>query len=331
MTKHLLSPRDDGFIKCVVCEQTFKGDPNAVGNRCPGVKVYRWGAWGNLLTKKQMDEAGYNTGKHLPAPSGCCLRDKSPGGIMWLYDPAQAVPKQAMSDAQRAALAKAQEQAAPVVIICSRCGDYMGLVTTKQRAELGDDIVCEQCEKNEYVRIEACHDAAHWLSEKKLRIFDTETTGLDGEIVQIAIIDRDSNVLLDTLVKPTKAIPPDATAIHGITNEMVEDAATFAEIADQVLSLLRGCFVVSYNVDFDMAMLENSLRAHGLPGLLPDDMGSNCAMELYAEYCGEWSKYHKSYRWQKLPGGDHSALGDARACLNLLRRMADEAKALGGG
>lgn len=33
---------------------------------------------------------------------------------------------------------------------------------------------------------------------------------------------------------------------------------------------------------------------------------------------------HGNNRWQKLPGGDHSALGDARATLAVIRKMAGE-------
>jgi DNA polymerase-3 subunit epsilon len=57
-------------------------------------------------------------------------------------------------------------------------------------------------------------------------ILDVKTTGLDGdsEIVEIAIIDLDENPLFETLIKPVSLIPEEATAIHGITNEMVENA-----------------------------------------------------------------------------------------------------------
>jgi DNA polymerase-3 subunit epsilon len=47
-------------------------------------------------------------------------------------------------------------------------------------------------------------------------------------------------------------------------------------------------------------------------------------MRQYAAFVGEWNEYHGNYRWQRLPGGDHSALGDARATLSLLKRMAAE-------
>jgi DNA polymerase-3 subunit epsilon len=46
-----------------------------------------------------------------------------------------------------------------------------------------------------------------------------------------------------------------------------------------------------------------------------------CAMRRYAAYVGEPSK-RGGYRSQKLPGGDHSALGDALATLQLIEEMA---------
>ncbi len=64
--------------------------------------------------------------------------------------------------------------------------------------------------------------ANQWLDNDYLFI-DTETTGLgdDAEIVEICIIDSHGFIMLNTLIKPTKPIPDEAIAIHGITNEMV--------------------------------------------------------------------------------------------------------------
>ena len=58
---------------------------------------------------------------------------------------------------------------------------------------------------------------------------DTETTGLElkDEIVEIAIIDKNGLVLIDSLIKPKQPIPDSATAIHHISNEMVKDSPTF--------------------------------------------------------------------------------------------------------
>ena len=54
---------------------------------------------------------------------------------------------------------------------------------------------------------------------------DTETTGLEknDEIVEIAVIDKIGNVLINTLIKPRSLIPDSASSIHHITNEMVKE------------------------------------------------------------------------------------------------------------
>lgn len=173
--------------------------------------------------------------------------------------------------------------------------------------------------------------ATDWARKLLVRtdvvILDTETTGLHGnaEIVQIAIIDLTGAVLLDTFCKPLRSIPHDATHIHGITDVMVDSAPTFDQIAPQLREILSGLTVVIYNAAFDERLLEQSARARELTYEVPIFAADyTCAMEMYSQWCGDWSRYHGNYRWQRLPGGDHSALGDARACLAVLRQMAGE-------
>jgi len=160
------------------------------------------------------------------------------------------------------------------------------------------------------------------LGDTSAVILDTETTGLEynAEIVQVAVIDMASRVLLDTLVKPTRPIPPDASRIHHITDAMVAAAPTFAELAPRLYHIIGGKRVLIYNASFDMRLLRQSATAANThwPAMTAD-----CVMEAYSAWVGDWSDYHGNYRWQRLPGGDHSALGDCRATLDVLRRMAE--------
>jgi DNA polymerase-3 subunit epsilon len=156
-------------------------------------------------------------------------------------------------------------------------------------------------------------------------VLDTETTGLGphDQIVQIAIIDHTGAVLLDSLVKPTIPIPLQAWQIHGIADGDVAEAPSMAYLRPSILRAIGRRPVVIYNSLYDLALLDQSCEACGLPALDLDRITTvHCAMQMYARYVNQWNSHFRSYRWQKLPGGDHSALGDARATLDLLRRMA---------
>lgn len=185
--------------------------------------------------------------------------------------------------------------------------------------------------------------AAEWarqlLSKSDVVILDTETTGLgfDAECCQIAVIDLSGAVLLDTLIKPSIPIPIGATRIHSIATEHVQDAPTFDRAWPQLRAILTGREVVIYNAEYDLRVLHRSGGAAGValrdlhPELPTPDRptwigGARsvvCAMGYYSMWVGDWSDYHHDYRFQKLPGGDHTAIGDCRATLAVLKRMAE--------
>jgi DNA polymerase-3 subunit epsilon len=156
-------------------------------------------------------------------------------------------------------------------------------------------------------------------------ILDTETTGLSDsdQIVQVAVIDGAGNVLLNTLVKPTIQISESASRIHGITDETVKDARSFMVVWDEISDLIYGKLLIIYNAGFDLRLMQQSAMACGATMLeFPCDW--NDAMDQYSQWCGEWSDYRGNFRWQRLPSGDHSALGDCQAVLALIKRMAGE-------
>lgn len=163
------------------------------------------------------------------------------------------------------------------------------------------------------------------LARRDWVVLDTETTGLDAaaEAIQIAIIDPDGEELLNSLVRPVGNISPGAQAVHGLTREMLKDAPTLADILPALKTVLSGKEVVVYNATYDFRILWQSCQANGIsPMWLRSCLWWTCAMERYAAWHGEWNRFHGSYRWQKLPAGDHSAAGDCRATLDILRRMA---------
>ncbi len=88
-------------------------------------------------------------------------------------------------------------------------------------------------------------DAAQWAADRFRReavIFDSETTGLgsDDEFVQLGVIDLQGNTVLDALVRPSRPIPPDATAIHRLTDADVAGAAAVAPGVERRRGARRG-------------------------------------------------------------------------------------------
>jgi DNA polymerase III subunit epsilon len=182
-------------------------------------------------------------------------------------------------------------------------------------------------------------NAAKWaydlLQKRNWCVLDTETTGLgnDDQICQIAIASHDGQPLLNELVRPTIAISAQASAIHGITNEQVATAPSFDQLLIPILKAINNRDVVIYNEEFDLRMIRQSLRPYGVQLAFPtsDRRGCriflnggsiHCAMQQFSAWVGEWNAYHGGYRWQRLPGGDHSAIGDCLATVLVVCNMA---------
>lgn len=153
-------------------------------------------------------------------------------------------------------------------------------------------------------------------------VLDSETTGMDpaAEFCELAVVDGNGYVLFDSLVQPDVPVCAQAREVHGITDEDLADAPKFPELWPEFREALTGRQVVAYNAQFDRKVFDHVLKRHNLqPASVPP---WQCAMLQYAKYRGEWNEEKGDYRWPKLEGGDHTALGDARATLGVMREMA---------
>ncbi len=102
-----------------------------------------------------------------------------------------------------------------------------------------------------------------------LCFFDLETTGINiahDRIIEIAVIKvmpNGDSIRKKNLLNPSIPIPPESTAIHGITNEDVSDKPVFKEVAKEYAKFMEGSDLAGFNVlKFDVPMLvEEFLRA----------------------------------------------------------------------
>ncbi|MFN4845893.1 MAG: exonuclease domain-containing protein [Dolichospermum sp.] len=153
-------------------------------------------------------------------------------------------------------------------------------------------------------------------------ILDTETTGLyNCEVIEIAVIDGHKNILLNTRIKPTIPIEYEAYQVHGISDNDLIYAPSFNVIYPRLKAAIKDKLVLIYNEDFDRNAIAHCCKIRSLPLL---QYQTSCMMYLYAGWYGCYSEYWNDFQWQKLPGGDHTALGDCLAVWDILQTMAND-------
>jgi DNA polymerase-3 subunit epsilon len=108
------------------------------------------------------------------------------------------------------------------------------------------------------------------IFDSPLAIVDLETTGahpVHDRITEIAVIEVEEGEVRSewsTLVNPETTIPSGIQALTGITNAMVADAPTFAELAGDLYERLEGRIVVAHNARFDYGFLKQEFERRGL-------------------------------------------------------------------
>jgi DNA polymerase-3 subunit epsilon len=118
------------------------------------------------------------------------------------------------------------------------------------------------------------------LDELAFTFVDVETTGLapatGDRVCEIALLrvqgDREL-ARFESLVHPQRPMPPDALAVHGITDAMLVGAPTFATLLPQIHALLQDAVLVAHNAHFDVGFLRHEwqLAGHTFPFLVVAD------------------------------------------------------------
>lgn len=107
------------------------------------------------------------------------------------------------------------------------------------------------------------------MKHKLYAIVDLETTGGRADrdkVIELAIVLHDGAQILDTystLINPECYVPYGITQLTGITQDMVQDAPRFCEVARKVVEMTEGAIFVAHNVRFDYSFLREEFSRLG--------------------------------------------------------------------
>jgi DNA polymerase-3 subunit epsilon len=152
---------------------------------------------------------------------------------------------------------------------------------------------------------------------------DLETTGgmaVHHRIIEVGIVLLEGGAVVEqwsSLVNPGTRIPPSIEAFTGISNEMVADAPSFADLRSEVRRRLDGRLFVAHNARFDYGFVRNEFRRIGEKFSAP----VLCTVRLSRSLFREHARHNLDVLIERY-GLDcaqrHRALGDAAVLAALL-------------
>lgn len=159
-----------------------------------------------------------------------------------------------------------------------------------------------------------------------MALVDCETTGGRAgrdRLTEVAVIQIDHGKVTgrwQTLLNPEVRIPPWIVALTGISQPMVSDAPTFADVAAELWEQLEGRVLVAHNARFDYGFIKEAFRRCGYDYLTRP----LCSVRLCRQLFPEWRRYGLDAiipRLNLAPGPRHRAMGDTVAILGILEHV----------
>ncbi len=170
---------------------------------------------------------------------------------------------------------------------------------------------------------------------RPIAFIDLETTGINlgsdriVEIGMIKILPDGNQSVKRKLINPSMPISQASIDMHGITNEMVKDAPTFKQAANDIKQFLDNCDLGGYNSNrFDIPLLvEEFLRVE-----VEFDMKGRKLVDVQKVFhMMEQRTLSAAYKFycQKNLEGAHSAEADARATMEILQAQVERYPQMG--
>ena len=166
------------------------------------------------------------------------------------------------------------------------------------------------------------------MQNRNVTVFDLETTGLSPDcgdrITEIGAIKLCGNKLcgvFQTLVNPRRKIPEKIVEITGITNEMVADKPSIAQVLPLFMDFVQDDIIAAHNAKFDTSFLRYELK----------ECGINKNFEIYCTLLASRKEVKTSANFRlstlknhfnlKPMGAMHRALSDAYVTAQLYLKL----------
>lgn len=160
--------------------------------------------------------------------------------------------------------------------------------------------------------------------QRPVAFIDLETTGVNlstDRIIEIAIVKimpDGSRQVKRKLINPEMPIPPQSTEIHGITDDMVKDAPTFKQSANELKQFIENCDMGGYNSNrFDIPLLMEEFLRTGMDLDLTTRKMVDVQHIFYTMEPRTLTAAYKFYCNKELEGA-HSAEHDINATIDVL-------------
>ncbi len=168
-------------------------------------------------------------------------------------------------------------------------------------------------------------------------VLDGETTGLDvgnDRLVSIAGVRLHGarvyrHLVFDRLVNPGVPIPRASTAVHGISDRMVEQADEVGRVLPAVADFIGDAVVIGHNIGFDLALLAAEAKRAGLLWRQPRALDTGHLAAALDTGLTDLNLDTLAARYAIVIEGRHTALGDCLLTAAVWRRQLRELEGAG--
>lgn len=160
--------------------------------------------------------------------------------------------------------------------------------------------------------------------DRAICIFDLEATGtnvLEDRIVDICVLRREpdgTETVFSSLVNPGVPIPPEASAIHHITDEMVADQPRLSDLAPKIHEIFKDADLSGFNASkYDIPLLSAEFKRFGGEWPGPNKRVVDSFTIFARKERRDLTAAYKFYCGKDLTGA-HRAEADVRATAEIL-------------